>query len=48
MAKPRDENIGIAQMLLGKDDDKHCPSRREAYAEILEALILALVAISTA
>ena len=49
MTKLGETNIEIAHKLLEREEvGPHCSSRREAYIEILEALILAVVAVSTA
>lgn len=49
MSKPGETNVEIAHKLLEKEEKDHqCKSQREATIEILEAIILALVAISTA
>lgn len=49
MTKPGEKNIEIAHHLLEREEkDQHCQSRREITIEILEAIILALVAVSTA
>lgn len=50
MTKPGETNIQMAHSLLTGDEeiDPRCQSRKEVYFEILEAIILALVALSTA
>ena len=49
MTAPGEKNIEIVHKLLEKEEiNPHCPPRKEVYLEILEALILALVAVSTA
>jgi hypothetical protein len=48
MPEPGETNIEIAHKLCEKNENNLCSSRTEYYIEILEAVILALVAVATA